>query len=118
MFTDPALATIKKLSSGVVASDIPNPSAEPPVANGEPGTVVRTPVAGSTEKALTLLLPELAAYRKFFTIAVVMRLEAKNPPPIPVPPVRKGEPGTGVSEPLAAMEKADMLLEEGRSLLV
>jgi hypothetical protein len=117
MFNDPAFAAIKKLSSGVVAKEIPAKSAEPPVANGEPGTVVRTPVAGSTEKALTLLLPELAAYRKFFTIAVVIRLEAKNPPPMPVPPVMKGDPGTGVNEPLAAMEKADTLLGE-RSLLV
>jgi hypothetical protein len=41
------------------------------------------------------MLPELAAYREFFTIAVVMRLEANNPPPWPAPPVRKGDPGTG-----------------------
>src|SRR5215471_9858727 len=38
-------ATIRNLSSGVVVNDIPFPSSTPPVANGEPGTEVRTPVA-------------------------------------------------------------------------
>jgi hypothetical protein len=54
-------AATRNLSSGVAASDIPTPPATPPVANGEPGTAVRTPVAGLIEKALTVLLPALAA---------------------------------------------------------
>jgi hypothetical protein len=54
-------AAISNLSSGVAASDTPTPSPTPPVANGEPGTAVRTPVAGLIEKALTVLLPTLAA---------------------------------------------------------
>src|SRR5262249_51482125 len=46
-----------------------------------------------------------------------MPLAAKNPKPIPVPPVRKGEPGTGVNAPLASTENAETLLRL-RSLLV
>jgi hypothetical protein len=58
---DEPLAAIRKLSSGVAASDIPTPSPTPPVAKGEPGTAVRTPVAGLIKKALTVLLPALEA---------------------------------------------------------
>src|SRR6266568_2125007 len=117
MVIDAPFAAIRNLSSGVAVSDIPTPSATPPVANGEPGTGVRAPVTGLIEKALTVLLPLLAAYRKSFTTAVVMRLGAKNPPPAPFPPVRKGEPGTGLSAPLAAAENAETLFGL-RSLLV
>src|SRR5262249_23300829 len=58
---DAPFAAIKNLSSGVTANEIPPPPAMPPVANGEPGTGVRTPVVGSTEKALTSLLKLLPA---------------------------------------------------------
>src|SRR6266540_2214345 len=109
MVLDAPFAAIRNLSSGVAVNDIPTPSATPPVANGEAGTGVRAPVTGLIEKALTLLLLLLAAYRKFFTTAVVMRLDAKNPPPAPFPPVRKGEPGIGLMAPLAAAENAEML---------
>src|SRR5262245_53177002 len=46
-----------------------------------------------------------------------MRLAAKNPKPLPVPPVRKGEPGTGVNAPLAATENAETLLGLRSSLV-
>jgi hypothetical protein len=94
MFSDDPFATIRNLSSGVVVNDIPLKPATPPVAKGEPGTDVRTPVSGSTENALTVSLPPLPANKKFFTTAVVIRLEAKTLPPPPFPPVAKGEPGT------------------------
>jgi len=106
---DAPLAAIRNLSSGVAANDIPTPSATPPVGNGDPGTDVRTPVAGLIEKALTLLLPLLAAYRKSLITAVVIRLGAKNPPPAPFPPVGKGEPGTTLRAPFAAAENAETL---------
>src|SRR5436190_2443312 len=54
-FIDDPFATIRNLSSGVVVKDIPFKPATPPVANGEPGTDVRTPETGSIENALTLL---------------------------------------------------------------
>jgi hypothetical protein len=57
---NPFVAT-KKLLSGVADSDIPIPSATPPVSNGEPGTGVGTPLEGLIEKALMVLLPALAA---------------------------------------------------------
>ncbi len=114
---DAPFAAIRNLLSGVAVSDVPIPSATPPVANGDPGTGVRTPVTGSIEKALTLLLPALATYRTFFIIAVVIRFEAKKPPPAPFPPVAKGEPGTGLRTPFAAAENAETLFGM-RSLLV
>jgi hypothetical protein len=114
---DAPFAATRNLSSGVAVSDIPTPSPTPPVANGEPPIAVRTPVVGLIEKALTVLLPALAAYRTFFTTAVVIRVAAKNPPPAPLPPVRKGEPGTALRLPLAATEKADTLFGV-RSLFV
>jgi hypothetical protein len=64
---DAPFAAIKNLSSGVAVNDIPTPSATPPVANGEPGRAVRTPVAGLMEKTLTLLLPLLAGRRPEFS---------------------------------------------------
>jgi hypothetical protein len=117
MFIDDPFATIKNLSSGVVVNDMPIPAATPPVANGEPGTAVRIPVTGSIENALTLSLPLLAAYKKFFTIAAVMRFELKDPPPAPFPPVVKGDPETGLKTPSAAAENPEMVLGV-RSLLV
>jgi hypothetical protein len=58
---DAPFAAIRNLSSGVAVSDIPMPAPTPPVANGEPEIVVRAPVAGLIEKALTVLLPVFAA---------------------------------------------------------
>jgi len=114
---DDPLAAIRNWSSGVAVNDIPTPPATPPVANGEPATAVSTPVVGLMEKTLTLLLPLLAAKRKSFTTAVVMRGDAKNPPPAPVPPLAKGEPGIGFRAPFAAAENAEMVFGM-RSLLV
>src|SRR4030095_3757778 len=50
-------------------------------------------------------------------MAVVMRLAAKNPPAPPFPPVRKGEPATGLRLPLGVAENAEMLFGV-RSLFV
>ena len=51
---DAPFAAIRNLSSGVAVKDIPAAApATPPVAKGEPGTEVRTPVTGLIEKALT-----------------------------------------------------------------
>src|SRR5262249_22108192 len=55
-------AAIRYLPSGVAARDIPF-IPDPPVAKGDPGTDVSTPVAGFIENALTLLLVLLATYR-------------------------------------------------------
>jgi hypothetical protein len=87
----------QKLVIRVVVNDIPLKPATPPVAKGEPGTDVRTPVTGSIENALTLSLPPLPANKKFFTTAVVIRLEAKTLPPPPFPPSQKAnlEPDSG-----------------------
>src|SRR5262249_18056014 len=117
MVIDPPFAAIRNLSSGVAVNDVPLPSATPPLAKGEAGTGVRAPVTAVIPKALTLLLPLLAAYRKSFTTVVVMRSAAKNPPPAPFPPVRNGEPATGLRAPFAATENAEMLFGT-RSLLV
>src|SRR4029078_13040333 len=87
MFSDDPFATIRNLSSGVVVNDIPFKPATPPVAKGEPGTVVGARVSGSPETALTVSLPPLPANKKFFPTAVVTRLEAKTLPPPPFPPV-------------------------------
>jgi len=106
---DVPFAAIRNFLSGVTVSDIPE-LAKPPVANGEPGKVVRTPVTGLIEKALTLLLVVLAAYRKLSITAVVMRFAAKKPPPDPFPPVANGEPATGLKVPFAAAENAEILL--------
>jgi hypothetical protein len=58
---DDPFAAIRNLSSGVAVSDSPTGAPTPPVANGEPDTAVRTPVTGLIKKALTVLLPALAA---------------------------------------------------------
>jgi hypothetical protein len=47
-----------------------------------------------------------------------MRFEANNPPPTPVPPVVKGEPETGLSEPSAATDNPDTLFDPAISLFV
>ena len=38
---------------------------------------------------------------------VVARFTARSPPPVPVPPVRNGEPGTGVKAPFPATANPD-----------
>src|SRR5215469_16033452 len=114
MVVSPFAAT-RNSSFGVVAKEIPALRLLP-MANGEPGTGVSAPVAGLIEKALTLLLRSLAAKRN--SLAVVMLLEAKPTAPLLVPPVRNGEPGTGVNAPLAATEKADTLLPEEKVRLL
>ena len=43
---DAPFAAMRNLSSGVAVSDTPTPAPTPPVANGEPEIVVRTPVGG------------------------------------------------------------------------
>jgi hypothetical protein len=53
-----------------------------------------------------------------FTTTDVMRLEAKNPVPVPVPPVVKGEPGIEVSDPSAATDNPDTLFGPAISLFV
>ena len=58
---DAPFAATRNLSSGVAVSDTPTPAPTPPVANGEPGTTVRTPVDGLIKKSLTVLVPALAA---------------------------------------------------------
>jgi len=109
MVWDVLFAAIRNFLSGVTVSDIAEP-AIPPVANGEPGKAVSTPVNGSIEKALTVLLAVLAAYRKLSITAVVMRFAAEKPPLDPFPPVAKGEPTTGLKVPFAAAENAEILL--------
>src|SRR2546421_11748305 len=109
MLTEDPLTTIRNLSSGVTVRDIPL-TAPLPETNGEPGTAVKPPVLVLIEKPLTLLLPLLPTYRKFFTLLVAMPFAAFPPaPPTPAPPLRKGEPGSGVSAPFAATENAEIL---------
>jgi len=52
----------------------------------------------------------LDAKKKLPTVLTVARLEAKNPPNELLPPVKKGDPGTGVSVPSAATEKPETVL--------
>src|SRR6185503_7886871 len=95
MLFDPELLANKSWLSGVTPSEIPEPGA-PPIGNGDPGTRVRTPVAGSIEKTLMLVVCSLATNTSFFTVPIVIRLAAKKPPPTPKPPVANGDPVIGV----------------------
>jgi hypothetical protein len=88
----------KNRSSGVTAIEMPPPPS-PPVGKGEPGTGRRRPVERLIRKTLISLLRALEIKRKFRARVTVAR-EGANPPGRPAPPVGKGEPGTGVREPL------------------
>jgi hypothetical protein len=87
----------KNRPSGVTAIEMPPPLA-PPVGKGEPGTGLRRPVERWIRKTLISLLRVLEIKRKFRARVTVAR--EPHPPPKPSPPVGKGEPGTGVREPL------------------
>ena len=117
MVFEPELLANKNWLSGVTPKEIPEPDA-PPVGNGDPGTRVSAPVAGSIEKTLTLFVCSFAANRNFPAVPIVTRLAAKKPPPIPEPPVAKGDPAIGVKAPFASTENAETVLGPWSLLLV
>jgi hypothetical protein len=117
MLREPELLANKNRLSEVTPNEIPEP-AIPPVANGDPGTRLRAPVAGLIEKTLMLLLCSLATNRKLPTTQVVKRFAAKKPEPPPEPPVAKGDPAIGVNRPFASTENAETELMPARLLLM
>src|ERR1051325_8671527 len=103
MLFEPELLANRNWLLGVTPNEIPE-LGTPLVGNGDPGTGVRAPVAGSIEKTLMLLVCSLATNRNFLTDPIVIRLAANKPPRIPEPPVAKGDPAIGVKEPFASTE--------------
>jgi hypothetical protein len=82
------------------------------VGKGDPATGVKAPVLVSIANTLTSVDVALDANRKL--PAIVIRFEAMAPPPQPMPPVRNGDPATGVRVPLGATEKAETVFAESR----
>src|SRR5215469_9170522 len=105
----PPLAAVTNAPFGVTASAIPLPSGNGPAGTGDP-TRVKAPVVVSMVNALTSFELVFPAKRQLPTIPALVRLAAKKPPPLPVPPVRNGDPGTRVSAPLVPTEKPETVL--------
>src|SRR5947209_16519027 len=70
----PLLEAIRKLPSGVAATDMPwQLSKVSPVANGDPATSVNAPFAGLMVKELIVMLPVLATKRRLLCSRRVLR---------------------------------------------
>jgi|SRR5882672_40517 len=107
MLLEPLFPAYRNLPLGVTANEIPPDPPDPPAANGEPGTEVKSPVVVSIEKPLMLLVPLLETYRKFLLMVAVAVFEALKEPN-PSPPVGLGGP-SGTKIPPGPTEKAEIV---------
>ena len=66
----------------------------------------RSDPSGSTRSAETWSLPASTASRNRPPSAICTAPSEARPAPVPAPPALKGEPGNGVSDPLACRSNA------------
>jgi hypothetical protein len=70
----PLLEANRNAPSGVIAREMPwHPSRVSPLAKGDPGAKVKTPVAGLIWKTLMVWFPVLATNIKFVALLIVIR---------------------------------------------